>query len=59
MLIMSRRPAVVQEAVEVDLPRPRAIDSADYLRGRDRIFAAMGVSLEIGGGPPGAAGRSC
>jgi NitT/TauT family transport system ATP-binding protein len=48
VLIMSRRPATVQEVVEIDLPRPRNMDSPGYLEKRDRIFAAMGMSLGVG-----------
>jgi len=49
VLVMSQRPATVQETIAVDLPRQRDLDSAGYLRVRDRIFAAMGMSLRIGG----------
>jgi len=48
VLIMSQRPATVQEVVEIDLPRPRNMDSPGYLEKRDRIFAAMGMSLGVG-----------
>ena len=44
VLVMSRRPATIQEDVEIDLPRPRDLDSAAYLQRRERIFAAMGMS---------------
>jgi NitT/TauT family transport system ATP-binding protein len=49
VLVMSKRPATIQTEVPVDLPRPRDLDSPDYLKTRDRIFAAMGMSLRIGG----------
>jgi len=49
VLVMSQRPATVQETIAVDLPRPRDLDSRGYLHVRDRIFAAMGMSLRIGG----------
>jgi ABC-type nitrate/sulfonate/bicarbonate transport system ATPase subunit len=49
VLVMSQRPASLQTVVPVDLPRPRDLDSPGYLRIRDRIFAAMGMSLRIGG----------
>jgi NitT/TauT family transport system ATP-binding protein len=52
VLVMSRRPATIQEIVEVGLPRPRDLDSAAYLQRRDRIFAAMGMSPH-GGMAPG------
>jgi len=48
VLIMSRRPATVREVIGVDLPRPRDLDSPGYLEKRDRIFAAMGMSLGVG-----------
>jgi NitT/TauT family transport system ATP-binding protein len=44
VLVMSRRPATIREAVEVDLPRPRDLNSSSYLERRQRIFNAMGVS---------------
>ncbi len=48
VLVMSQRPATVSETIAVDLPRPRDLDSPGYLYVRDRIFAAMGMSLRIG-----------
>jgi NitT/TauT family transport system ATP-binding protein len=48
VLVMSRRPATIQTVVNVDLPRPRDLDSHAYLECRDRIFSAMGMSLRIG-----------
>ena len=48
IIVMSRRPATVQEAVTVDLPRPRDLDSREYLAARDRIFALMGLSAKVG-----------
>ena len=48
VLIMSKRPATIQTVVPIDLPRPRDLDSPDYLRARDAIFTAMGMSLRIG-----------
>jgi NitT/TauT family transport system ATP-binding protein len=48
VLVMSRRPATVQEEVVIDLPRPRDLDSPGYLEHRDRIFQAMGMSHRIG-----------
>jgi NitT/TauT family transport system ATP-binding protein len=49
VLIMTSRPATIQEVVDVDLPRPRHLDSPGYLEKRDRIFRAMGISLRVGG----------
>ncbi len=48
VLIMSRRPATIQEDVRIDLPRPRDLDSPGYLEKRDHIFRAMGMSLRVG-----------
>ena len=48
VLIMSQRPATIQEVVEIDLPRPRDLDSPDYLAKRDHIFRTMGMSLRVG-----------
>ena len=44
VLVMTRRPATIQEVVEVKLPRPRDLDSTGYLAARDRIFEVMGMS---------------
>jgi NitT/TauT family transport system ATP-binding protein len=48
VLVMSRRPATIQEVVPIDLPRPRDLDAPGYLAARDRIFAAMGMSVKVG-----------
>jgi NitT/TauT family transport system ATP-binding protein len=48
VLVMSNRPATIQEIVNVDLPRPRDLDSRGYLEKRDRIFRVMGMSLRVG-----------
>jgi NitT/TauT family transport system ATP-binding protein len=48
VLVMSPRPAMIQEVVDVDLPRPRDLDSPGYLEKRDRIFRVMGMSLRVG-----------
>jgi ABC-type nitrate/sulfonate/bicarbonate transport system ATPase subunit len=48
VLVMSRRPATIQEVVNIDLPRPRDLDSPGYLERRDHIFHAMGMSLRVG-----------
>jgi ABC-type nitrate/sulfonate/bicarbonate transport system ATPase subunit len=49
VLVMSRRPATIQEEVPIDLPRPRDLDSPGYLAARDRIFAIMGMDAHGGG----------
>lgn len=54
VLVMSKRPATIQEEVRIDLPRPRDLDSPGYLRTRDRIFEAMGMSLRVGEADKGA-----
>jgi NitT/TauT family transport system ATP-binding protein len=48
VLVMSPRPATIREVVDIDLPRPRYLDSPGYLEKRDRIFQAMGLSLRVG-----------
>ncbi|MGB8167191.1 MAG: ABC transporter ATP-binding protein [Chthoniobacteraceae bacterium] len=48
VVVMSRRPATIQEVVNIDLPRPRDLDSPGYLERRDHIFHAMGMSLRVG-----------
>jgi NitT/TauT family transport system ATP-binding protein len=42
-----QRPAIIQEILDVDLPRPRDLDSPGYLKKRDRIFRVMGMSLRV------------
>jgi len=49
VLVMSRRPATIQEEVLIDLPRPRDLDSPGYLERRDRIFSIMGMDAHGGG----------
>jgi NitT/TauT family transport system ATP-binding protein len=49
VLVMSRRPATIQEEVAVHLPRPRDLDSPGYLETRDRIFGIMGMDAHGGG----------
>ena len=44
VIVMSRRPATVQTVVEFAQPRPRDIDSPEYLGKRHQIFAAMGMT---------------
>ena len=48
VLVMSKRPATIQQIIEIDLPRPRDLDSPGYLRKRDQIFRVMGMSLRVG-----------
>lgn len=49
VLVMSRRPATIQEEVVINLPRPRDLDAPEYLAARDRIFAIMGMDAHGGG----------
>lgn len=49
VLVMSRRPATIQEEVVIDLPRPRDLDAPEYLAARDRIFSIMGMDAHGGG----------
>jgi NitT/TauT family transport system ATP-binding protein len=49
VLVMSKRPATIQEEVVVDLPRPRDLDAPGYLKTRDRIFSIMGMDAHGGG----------
>lgn len=48
VLVMSQRPATIQEVIKIDLPRPRDLDSPGYLEKRDQIFRVMGMSLKVG-----------
>jgi NitT/TauT family transport system ATP-binding protein len=48
VFVMSPRPATIQEIVDIDLTRPRDLDSPGYLEKRDRIFRLMGMSLRVG-----------
>jgi NitT/TauT family transport system ATP-binding protein len=48
VVVMSRRPGKIQTTVPLDLPRPRDLDSPEYLKARDAIFESMGMSLRIG-----------
>ncbi len=43
VVVLSRRPARIRRIVEIDLPRPRDLDSPDYLRLRDDIFETLGL----------------
>jgi len=49
VLVMSKRPATIQEEVIVNLPRPRDLDSPAYLATRDKIFGIMGMDVHKGG----------
>jgi ABC-type nitrate/sulfonate/bicarbonate transport system ATPase subunit len=49
VVVMSRRPATIQAVVAISSPRPRDLESSDYLLARDRIFTAMGMNPHSGG----------
>ena len=47
VVVMSSRPARVQQIVEIDIPHPRDISSARYLELRDGIFQQIGLAHRI------------
>ena len=49
VLVMNNRPVTIQTVISVDLPRRRDLDSHGCIKIRDRIVAAKGMSLRIGG----------
>jgi NitT/TauT family transport system ATP-binding protein len=49
VIVLSQRPATIKDEVKISLPRPRDLDSPEYLEVRDRIFRTMGMSLKVGG----------
>jgi NitT/TauT family transport system ATP-binding protein len=48
VIVMSPRPATIRREVKIPLPRPRDLDSPEYLEVRDEIFRTMGMSLKVG-----------
>ena len=48
VVVMSQRPGTIRKQIEIDLPRPRDLDSPEYLEVRDEIFHTMGMSLKVG-----------
>ncbi len=42
IVVMSKRPATISTIIDVNLPRPRDLDSHEYLGIRDEIFEVMG-----------------
>ena len=48
VVIMSQRPGTIRKQIEIDLPRPRDLDSPEYLEVRDEISHTMGMSLKVG-----------
>jgi NitT/TauT family transport system ATP-binding protein len=48
VVILTPRPGTICLQIDVDLPRPRDLDSPGYLTIRDEIFHTMGMSLKVG-----------
>ena len=48
VVVMSQRPGTIRRQIEIDLARPRDLDSPEYLQVRDEIFQTMGMSLKVG-----------
>lgn len=46
VVVMSRRPATVRAIIDLNLPRPRDLDSSEYLGKRQLIFTAMGMTAQ-------------
>ena len=44
VVVMSQRPATISATIDVILPRPRDLDSPEYLNIRDEIFEIMGFN---------------
>jgi ABC-type nitrate/sulfonate/bicarbonate transport system ATPase subunit len=47
VVVMSARPARIQQIVEIDIPHPRDISSTRYLELRDGIFEQIGIAHKI------------
>jgi NitT/TauT family transport system ATP-binding protein len=47
VVVMSARPATIQQVVTIDIPHPRDISSAHYLELRDGIFQQIGLAHRI------------
>jgi ABC-type nitrate/sulfonate/bicarbonate transport system ATPase subunit len=47
VVVLSARPAVVQEIVNIDIPHPRDISSSRYLELRDGILQQIGLACKI------------
>jgi NitT/TauT family transport system ATP-binding protein len=47
VVVMSARPATIQQIVDIDIPHPRDISSARYLELRDGIFQQIGLAHRI------------
>jgi NitT/TauT family transport system ATP-binding protein len=47
VVVMSARPATVQQIVNIDIPHPRDISSPHYLELRDGIFQQIGLAHQV------------
>ncbi len=47
VVVMSARPATIQQIVQIDIPHPRDISSTRYLELRDGIFQQIGLAHRI------------
>ncbi len=47
VVVMSARPATVQQIVNIDIPHPRDISSPRYLELRDGIFQQIGLAHQV------------
>ena len=47
VVVMSARPAKIQQIVEIDIPHPRDISSPRYLALRDGIFEQIGLAHQV------------
>lgn len=47
VVVMSARPATIQQIVNIDIPHPRDISSARYLELRDGIFQQIGLAHKL------------
>jgi len=47
VVVMSARPATIQQIVDIDIPHPRDISSPRYLQFRDGIFQQIGLAHKI------------
>jgi NitT/TauT family transport system ATP-binding protein len=47
VVVMSARPATIQQIVSIDIPHPRDISSARYLELRDGIFQQIGLAHKL------------
>jgi NitT/TauT family transport system ATP-binding protein len=47
VVVMSARPAIIQQIVDIDIPHPRNISSPRYLELRDGIFQQIGLAHKL------------